>query len=172
MGHWALAEALIMDRDYERAFREYDRAMQINPSNPDLLATRGMQEAVYGRFDIGIDMIRRAIERNRHHPEWYFWSLGIACFAAGRLAEAIDALQRMSEHNTDSLAYLVASLAHDGRLAEARSRFAELRRMDPGFRLDSVIEALSFLRDDARKLLLDGLQLALDSDQPRLKSVP
>jgi TolB-like protein/Tfp pilus assembly protein PilF len=171
MGHWALAEALILDEDYERAFHEYDRAMQINPNNPDLLATRGMQEAVYGRFDIGIDMIRRAIERNRHHPEWYFWSLGIACFAAGRLAEAIDAFQRMSEHNTDSLGYLVASLAHDGRLAEARSRLAELRRMDPGFSLDSVIEALSFLRDDARKSLLDGLQLALGGDQPRLKSV-
>ena len=171
MGHWALAEVFFLDEEFERGFHELDLAMEINPNNPDLIATRGEHEANCGRFDMGIGMIRQAIERNRYHPEWYFWTLGIACFKAGYLVEAIEAFERMSEHNTDTLGFLVASLAHQDRLTDARSYITELRQLDPGFNLDSVAQLQAHIPDDARRLLLDGLQLTLDSEQPRLKSV-
>jgi adenylate cyclase len=171
MGHWGLAETLVTDGDFERGLRAYDKAMEINPNNPDLMVTRGTNESIYGRFDVGIDRIRQAIDRNRHHPEWYFWHLGIACFTADRLAEAIEAFECMNEQNKDTLGYLVASLAHEGRLAEARTRLKQLVQLDSGFSVEAAVDAHGYMLDDARKRLRDGLQLALDGEKPRLKSV-
>jgi tetratricopeptide (TPR) repeat protein len=171
MGHWALAEALILDGDFERGYRAYDRAMEINPSNPDLLATRGIHEAISGRLDLGIGMIQQAIERNGLRPDWYFWNLGIAFFVANRLNEAITALECMRAHNTDSLAYLVACLAHGGRLDDARKRLAEWYHLEADFNLDALAEAHAYLGEAACKSFLDGLQLVLQSAQPQLHSV-
>jgi adenylate cyclase len=56
---------------------EYDKALEINPNNPDLLVTKGDQLATHGRYEEGIELIHQGMKSNQHHPEWYFWSLGI-----------------------------------------------------------------------------------------------
>jgi len=169
MGHWALGEAFITDKNYERGFEEYDKALEINPNNPDLIVTKGTELSIYGQFDDGIELIHQGIEFNKHHPEWYFWHLGIACFAANRLADAIKAFNRMNSQNKDTLIYLSASYALTGELGEAKKHVSELFRIDPNTNLDNIATSHDSLSEASCQQLIDGLNLAMGNKKPLKK---
>jgi len=161
MGHWALAEAFITDKEYERGFEEYDKALEINPNNPDLIVTKGTALSMYGQFEDGIELIHQGIKFNKHHPEWYFWHLGIACFAANRLEDAIKAFNRMNSQNEDTLIYLSASCALTGELDQAKKHVSELFRIDPNTNLDNIAASHDSLSEESCQQLIDGLNLAM-----------
>ena len=169
MGHWALGEAFITDKKYERGFEEYDKALEINPNNPDLIVTKGTELSIYGQFDDGIELIHQGIEFNKHHPEWYFWHLGIACFAANRLSDAIKAFNHMNSQNKDSLIYLTASYALVEELDEAKKHVLELIRIEPNINLDDIAASHDFLSEESCQQLIDGLNLAMGNKKPLKK---
>ena len=169
MGHWALAEAYILDADHERGFREFDKAMEINPNNPDLMVTKGGELVVVGQVEAGFELIQQGMDHNKHHPEWYFWHLGIACFAAGHFTDSIDAFNHMSAHNKDTLTYLSASYVQTGDLAKARKQAGELLKNHPGFNADEIAETHAYLLEPAQRTLVEGVRQAIDSLQPRDK---
>jgi adenylate cyclase len=166
IGHWALAATLSTDGDFDHAFAEYDKALEINPNNTDLLVTKGGQLSISGRFDEGIELILQGIDFNKHHPEWYFWDLGVAYFAANRLEEAIEAFNRMNRQNKDIRIYLAACYAQTGDLAEAQNQATELFRIDAETSLEEIAESHSNLSDDSLNLLMAGLNLAMDIKKP------
>ena len=127
------------------------------------MVTKGIDLSIYGRFEEGIDLILRGIKFNKHHPEWYFWHLGIAYFTANRLVDAIEAFNQMNNHNKDTRTYLAACNAQTGDLAEAQNQITELFRIDPETSLKDIAESHSYLSDDAQNLLLDGLKLAIET---------
>jgi adenylate cyclase len=95
--------------------------------------------AICGRAEEGIQMVRRAMRLNPHHPEWYWSMLAIALYAARRYEEALDAYRRIAVWKKPwHLARLAACYAQLGRLDEARAQAAEVLRLDPGFRLSNV----------------------------------
>ena len=167
IGHWALAATLGMDGDFDRAFAEYNKAMEINPNNADLLSTKGSLLAISGRFDEGIELILQGIKFNKYHPEWYFWDLGMAYFAASRLEQAIEAFDRMNSQNKDIRIYLAACYAQTGDLAEAQNQVTELFRIDAETSLEEIAESHSNLSDDSLNLLMAGLKLAMEIKKPR-----
>ena len=162
IGHWALAAAYGLDGNFERAFVEYDKALEINPNNSDLHVDKGFQLSVFGRFEEGIELILQGINFNKHHPEWYFWSLGIAYFAASRLEDAIEAFNHMNNHNKDTRTYLAACYAQTGDLTEAQNQASELFRIDAETNLKDIAESHSYLSDGSLNLLMVGLEHAMD----------
>lgn len=166
MGHWALGEAFIADKKYERGFEEYDKALEINPNNPDLIVTKGTELSLYGQFEDGIKLIHQGIEFNKHHPEWYFWHLGIAYFAANRFADAIKAFNRLNNQNEDTLIYLSASYALTGEMDQAKKHFSELFRINPNTNLDDIAASHDSLSEESCQQLIDGLNLAMGNKKP------
>jgi adenylate cyclase len=166
IGHWALAASFSADGDFDRAFVEYDKALEINPNNSDLQVDKGSQLSISGRFEEGIELILQGIKFNKHHPEWYFWSLGTAYFAANRLEEAIEAFNHMNNHNKDTRIFLAASNAQTGDLAEAKNQVIELFRIDAEINLKDIAESHSYLSEDSLNLLMVGLKLAMDIKKP------
>jgi TolB-like protein/Flp pilus assembly protein TadD len=166
IGHWALAATLGEDGDFDRAFAEYDKVMEINPNNADLLSTKGSLLAISGRFEEGIELALQAIQFNKYHPEWYLWDLGIAYFAANRLEQAIEAFSRMNRQNKDIRIYLAACYAQTGDLPEAQNQVSELFRIDSETSLEEIAESHSNLSDESLGLLMDGLRLAMDTKEP------
>jgi adenylate cyclase len=160
IGHWALAEAYILDADHVRGFLEFDKAMEINPNNPDLMVTKGGELVIIGQVEAGFELIQQGMDHNKHHPEWYFWHLGIACFAAARFTDAIDAFNHMSAHNKDTWIYLSASYVQTGDLVEARKQADELLKNHPGFKPDEIVETHAYLLVSAQRTLLDGVRQA------------
>ena len=157
-GHWVLGAALVMDNDYERGFEEYDKAMELNPNNPDFMVTKGRDLAAFGRFDEGIELIHKGFKFNHHHAEWYFWYLGVAYFAANRLEKAIESFNRSSHQNKDSRIYLAASYALTGDTLQAESLIAELFLGQPDFDPEEVEETHSYLETESRNRLIDGFK--------------
>jgi len=126
--HWALGFALSIRGDFDRANAEYERAVALNPSDATLLTN--MAEVLYktGRAEQAIAQIKLAMRINPHHPDWYFWDLGIAQYFAGQYQAALDTLNKMSNPYNGVRRIRAAVLVRLGRLEEAReviSKFIE-----------------------------------------------
>lgn len=160
LGHCALGQAFICDQKYDKGFTEYDKAMEINPNSPDLMALKGGELAGYGRHNEGIALIRQSFEYNKHPPGWYYWTLGIAYFAADSHSLVIESIEKMDRQNKDSLTYLASSNAIMGNFEEASSRFAELLEHDSEFKIEQIRTTHSYLLADTQLRLINGLQLA------------
>jgi adenylate cyclase len=75
----------------------------------------------YDRRAGGGDQFRRvALRLNPHHPDWYLVFLSTALFTARRYPEAHALRSRAPEAFIDSPFFGAATLAHMGRLDEAR----------------------------------------------------
>lgn len=167
IGHWALAEVYVELGDKRRGFSELEKALEINPNNPDLMVSKGTTLCTAGQFDEGLKLIQQGIEFNKHYPQWYFWHLGIALFAGHQWQDCIDALIRMDEQNKDTLTYLAASYVQVENLAEAGVCFAELSRIDAEINLDEIEKSHSYLADETIQLLMDGIRLLMADEQPQ-----
>jgi len=166
VGHWVLGAALVMDNDYERGFEEYDKAMEINPNNPDFMVTKGRDLAAFGRFDEGIELIHKGFEFNHHHAEWYFWYQGIAYFAANRIEDAIDSFSRLNHQNKDSRIYLAACFVQSGDLAEAQNQVTELLDIDPKASIEEIAATHSYLNAESRERLVGSVKLVMGASRP------
>jgi len=167
IGHWALGAALVMNNDQEHGFEEYDRAMEINPNNPDFMVTKGRDLAAYGRFDEGIDLIQKGFIYNHHHAEWYFWYQGMAYFAAGRFEDAVKSFNQLSHQNKDTRIYLAASYVQIDDIAEAQFQASQLMKIDPETSLEEIAAAHSYLHTEARQRLVDSIELAMGTGTPK-----
>lgn len=168
-GHWALAEAYFELGDNRRGLTELEKALDINPNNPDLMVSKGMALCIDGKSDEGLECIQQAFDFNKHIPEWYFWHLGVALFASHRWQEAIDSLIRMDEQNKDTLTFLAASYVQVDNLEEAKNCFAELLRLDPKINPDEIEKTHSHYAAETRKLLVDGIRTLITGDRPQKK---
>lgn len=164
--HWALGAAYLASGDHAKALSEFDRALELNPNNSDVLANTAWPYAFRGEPETAISNMERAMRLNPHHPDWYWWGLGIAYFAAGRHAEAARALERVTQQNSESLAYLVASYTALGKLQLAEAKKQELLRLEPDFSLTHFAATLTFETEDAPQRLLSGLRAAGLPDVP------
>lgn len=163
-GHLALGWAYNWSGNLERGFASFDRAMQINPNDSDLMVFKGEELATTaGRFDEGIELIRRGIEFNRQPPEWYFWHLGLAYFCGARPIEAIEAFQKMNRQNKDTLIHLVACYANIGRFDRAIETLGTLMQEDPAFSPEQIRETHAHYSDEILIRLLQGIETTMQS---------
>ena len=169
LGHWALGEAFMYNQDIRLGFAEIEKALEINPNNPDLIVFKGRFQCLLGQFDEGIELIQRGINFNRRCPEWYFWELGVAYFVGHRFDSAIDAFLQMENQNKTTLTYLVASYVQVGDLMSAEHSMRELFDIYPQFSIEEVAESHSHLAPQTQKILFDGIKLVLDRSQPPKK---
>jgi adenylate cyclase len=66
-----LANALF-DRHNLAGFRAAgERAISLNPNDPDVLAHYGMRLTYIGEWDRGVALVTKAIALNPEHPQWY-----------------------------------------------------------------------------------------------------
>lgn len=160
MGHWTLAFSYSMDRRYDKAFAEFDIALEINPNNPDTMVSKGCEMAASGLTEEGIELILQGFRFNKSHPEWYWWHLGIAYFSGEKFGEAIDSFTQMSEQNNDTRTYLTASYALQGNQKDASACLQEIFQADPRFTVDRISDTHRHLSERNFGNLQRGLQAA------------
>lgn len=112
----------------KEAEAEFRRASELDPLSH--LAVIGLAENAHRRNDpdTAIALSKKALELD---ATYYFsyWMLGLACFLKGRIADAIDAVERaaaFSERNPWVLASLRNLYSRAGRAEEAAAVLAEL----------------------------------------------
>ena len=159
IGHAALGTAYNCEQKYARGLAEYDRALEISPNSPDLMALKGAEMAASGDSE-GVELTLKSFEYNKNPPSWYYWSLGMAHFFANQPQQAIQAFEKMEQQNRDTLTYLIASNANAGRLEEAQERLAELLLLDPEFDIADLSETHCYLGEETLSRLINGLNAA------------
>jgi adenylate cyclase len=146
VGYQALSFALAETGDYEGAIRAAERAVEINPNDPDTLEALAKAQVRFGAYDAAVANAERALRLHPFAPQYYSYVYGQALYAAGRYEEADDVLDECllrAPEEPNCLRMRAAVLVRIDRMAEARTTMARLVALDPTF-------SLSGERDTAR----------------------
>ena len=110
---------------YRREFYEgglrFAEALRLNPNDSRALGLYGLFLAAVGRGEDAIAQFEQAERLNPLRPGWLNRLKGIACFSAGRYADAIAALKANGAAINQERGWLAASCGQTGRLDEARA---------------------------------------------------
>jgi adenylate cyclase len=146
--HLMLAHVHLIRREHEEALAEAERAVLDRPSCEGAFAAKAHILNYVGRAEEAVDLAQRAIDLTPIHPPVWPAILAQAYDASGRFDEAIQAADAVLSIDPDTLdAHLVricASVAL-GREDSAASSAADVRRVDPTFRIDDYAETQPYL---------------------------
>jgi adenylate cyclase len=127
--HCILGLVHLFRREYDEARSEAERAIDLNPNDPDAHRKYGLFLATTGKAEAAIEQINLAKRLNPFDTEWVPWLMGIFCFTARRYDDAIAAFRQARNPINEVRGWLAASYAHAGRLQEARATLNEFLRV-------------------------------------------
>jgi predicted O-linked N-acetylglucosamine transferase (SPINDLY family) len=121
--------------DLAQAEQYYREILQYDPYHPDALHLTGEIAYRYGRHDIAMDYISRAIQLNPYDAA-YHCNLGVVYQALGRHVEATASLERARElqpNLVDIWNNLGVSYKNQGRLDDAVGCYRQALQLRPDF---------------------------------------
>jgi DNA-binding winged helix-turn-helix (wHTH) protein/Tfp pilus assembly protein PilF len=152
----ALGYIRLYEGKLEEAQAAWEAALRIDPANTDALANMADMKVHAGRPDEALALVEKALRLHPYPPGWYYWNAGFAYYAAGRYAEAADALRNEEAGRLPSTRILAASLAQLGLLDEARAEARGFIGMNPGFQATRWGATQPFKHDADRQHFIDG----------------
>jgi adenylate cyclase len=162
-GHRLLASSHLRRQEYDLALQELDRALQINPSDAQSLASRGAILMWAGRSDEGAKVLEAALLLDPTQ-ELITFNLGSAYYLQGRYDDAIRILERSLAYDRVPLmkaysqAVLAAACAQLGRAEDAARAHGTALALYPFFDVASFVE--QFKSEGDRDRLMEGLRNA------------
>src|SRR5262249_46958031 len=112
--HRALSGIYTHLKQFDRAEFHSERSLALNPNDALAAAQRGALLRYLGRAEEAVQWIRKAMQLNPYHPNWYWNSLARVLHTAGRYAEALEAYGRIAERPSFYHAYVAACHAELG----------------------------------------------------------
>ena len=134
LGHQLLAQTHFFRRDL-KAFRPAtERAMSLNPLDGNTHGVLGLLIVHTGEFERGVSIVRRAMELNPHHADWYHFGPLWEHFHNKEYERALESISRVNLPGFFWKPLAVASVCgHLGRQAEAETAVRDLLEIDPDF---------------------------------------
>jgi tetratricopeptide (TPR) repeat protein len=133
--HLMLANALF-DRDDLAGFKAAgERAITLNPNDPDLLAHYGLRLTLMGEWERGVALVTKAIALNPEHPQWYLDPIIYYHYQTGDYERALSESQTQ-EFSDDIwvLLFRVMILGQLGRSEEAKPLIETALQLKPDVR--------------------------------------
>ena len=127
--HTVLGCVHLFRREYEEARSELEKAIDLNPNDPEARRYYGNFLGATGNVEFAIEQIDLAKRLNPFDTRWVPWIRGIHCFTARRYDEAVISLKQVRDPINEVRGWLAASYAHAGRLQEARATLDEFLRV-------------------------------------------
>ena len=117
---------------HDRAISAYQKALELNPNDADVLNDFGQCLSFAGRAMEGVELVHKAMRLNPHYPDCSVKQLGPIYFDARRYEDAISTLEKLHSRDTIGVQlYLAASHAALGHTDQARANMASVIRLDP-----------------------------------------
>jgi adenylate cyclase len=158
-GHAEVGFACLYRKQHRASLIAYERAIELNPNDADILAEMGDALTNVGQLDRARQLLTRAISLNPFCPDWYLWNLGDRHFSEGDYQQTIDTLKKMRELS-EAHRMLAASYAHLGKMDEARHHAAQLMNVHPNFSIDHWSTVPPYKDQEPVERLVDGLRKA------------
>ena len=139
---------------------EIDRAVELNPGDPEVRAQRGIVYMDQGRLDEAIRELETVLSFDPiSDPAWA--DLGTTYYLAGRPKDAVEILERNLGRKPDRVvawAVLAAAYAELGLEPQARDAAARVLRLSPFFAAENL--AAQYAQPSQRERLAAGLRRA------------
>jgi tetratricopeptide (TPR) repeat protein len=139
-----------------------ERAIALNPNDPEVLVHSGMRLTFIGEWERGVALVTKAIALNPEHPQWYLDPIIYYHYQTGDYERALSESQTQ-EFSDDIwvLLFRVMILGQLGRNEEARPLIEEAlrRKPDVGERLFDMARVWN-LPDPQVEHIADGLRKA------------
>jgi tetratricopeptide (TPR) repeat protein len=164
-GHVALGYWALMERRTEESLAAFARAVDLNPNSAAAHSHLSRGFAFAGRDREAVEHGQDAIRLSPLDPEMalFLGAIAVAHYAAGRFAEAAqyttEAL-RLRPGFQGAQRLRCASLAQAGRVDEARSFLATLRRDQPQLSIDWIRANVPFQTPELMERFLEGMRKA------------
>lgn len=140
LAHSVLARAYTAIQKYDLGLAESERALQINPSNSEVLVARAAVLLWTGRIEESVAAAELAMRLNVNIGPEASLNLGIAYLLSRRYADAVRLLEAArARHPTYPLLDfpLAAAYAELGRTVDAKDAAERAKRKNPYFELSS-----------------------------------
>jgi serine/threonine protein kinase len=110
----------------KQALSQTQRGLKYDPLSISLLTAQALLQTYLGEHETSILLARETLKAAPHYELYY--ALGLACHAAGRPGEAVEALQQGVEQSRMPLllGWLAEAHVKNGSVAEAQAAMAEL----------------------------------------------
>jgi tetratricopeptide (TPR) repeat protein len=157
--HCWLAIVHFFRKDNGKFEAEARRALDLNPTDPEILAEIGHYLSFMGEFERGIELSRRAQELNPLHPGWYHFSFARWHYHQRKYEETLVDVQRISLPRfywTHLLA--AAALGQLGR-KEAAASLAMMKQVKPGISAAAEMRKWNVTSRDFAQIM-EGLRKA------------
>jgi adenylate cyclase len=139
----------------------WERALALSPNEAGVLMTVGVDFGItLGRAEEGVELIKRAMRLNPHHPEWYLRSLGYALYYAQRYNDAVAAYSRLRNRDLSCHLHLALSYAQLGQDIEAAAEATQVLKLEPDFSARRFADKDYYTYRPALELFLDGARKA------------
>jgi tetratricopeptide (TPR) repeat protein len=111
--------------------REFQRAIDLNPNDADVLAGYSYCLSYDGQPMRALESMHRAIHLNPHYPDWYAEGLALAQYENSNFQDAIDTLASTRNFDTvNANLFLAASHIGLGNVGEATKAIGRVLRLD------------------------------------------
>ena len=164
-GHIALGYWAMMERRTEESIAAFRRAVDLNPNSAAAHSHLSRGFAFAGRDREAIEHGEEAIRLSPLDPEMalFLGAIAVAHYAAGRFAEAAQYTTqalRLRPGFQGAQRLRCASLAQAGRIDEARSFLATVKREQPQLSIQWVKESVPYQTPALMEQFVDGLRKA------------
>lgn len=148
-------------REFALAEQYYQRALDLNPNDPEQIAYTGVLKTFLGESDQALAWFERArLLDPFFDPSWYWPLQGVAHFIAHRFEPAISALSHSPTMPMWVKAYLAAAHALVGRSEQSREFAALVIREAPTFSASGFANKEPYRREEDSEILIRGLRSA------------
>jgi len=144
--HQEASAKYLFKRQYKEAITEAERALALNPNDPESQWAMGRALVFAGRSAEAMDYIKWAIRLNPNYPDRYVSYLGIAQYLQGQYQEAVISLERAQRLGSDQvtpsgyvwLGATYAQLGRDEEAAKILGHYFKIKRHYGGLGVEGV----------------------------------
>jgi len=157
--HRIMCRLALLEGQFAKSEYHLERALVQNPNDPRLVAQRGINLTYLGDPVAAIPWIERAMRLDPFSAHHYYLDLVRALFMAGRVTEAIGALETVEPDRFDHYALLAACRSVEGDTLAAQEAGRRVRAMRPDFTIGFYLESwFAWKRPEDKARLRDALQ--------------
>ena len=165
LSHHALGHAYALNGNREGMIRAYNTSLELNPSSALVAICAGEGFAMAGESTAAVAALETAMRLSPNDPLvfWTYHAFAMAYFGEGNDDLAITWAQRALSHNPEFVfgyRTLASSLAHAGRLEEAREALKRANELQPSFTYATGRRVLVTGSPEFAERYMGGLRIA------------
>jgi len=147
-------------RQFDMAQELYDKAIQLDGNDADLLAEVADMHTYVGEPERSIAELKHAMRLNPIVPDWYRWNLGWAYFNARQYQKAIEEIDRIAEPPGHALLIKAAAYEMLNRHAEAEGYIRRYLETNTGYNLKMLKQRMAIKKPELEEHWLSAVRAA------------